>query len=89
MPGSAIAILVHRSNNTTTSPRSRNRRPPARSLHGSPGSALQVGHPRSGQPRAACSTGLERQMRYSEGRYAQLWNELLHDHATGGAEAAV
>ncbi|MGO9754904.1 MAG: hypothetical protein ACLP22_26185 [Solirubrobacteraceae bacterium] len=38
--------------------------------------------------RVRWSTLCEQQMRYSDGRYAQLWNELLHDHATGGAEAA-
>ena len=30
----------------------------------------------------------EAQMRYSDGRYAQIWNELCREHATKGAEAA-
>jgi hypothetical protein len=37
--------------------------------------------------RVRWSTLCEQQMRYSDGRYAQLWNELLHDHPTKGAEA--
>ncbi len=30
----------------------------------------------------------EQQMRYSDGRNAQIWNGLLHDHATNGVEVA-
>jgi hypothetical protein len=38
--------------------------------------------------RVRWSTLCEQQMRYSDGRYAELWNELLREQATAGAEAA-